>query len=34
MIRELKLVLCDNVEGEMGWEVGERFKREGTCVYL
>ena len=34
MIRELKLVLCDNLEGGMGWEVGGRFKREGTCVYL
>jgi len=20
--------------GEMVWEVGERFRREGTCVYL
>ena len=27
---ELKLVLCDNLEG---WEVGGRFKREGTYVY-
>jgi len=24
-------VLCDNLEG---WEVGRRFKREGTYVYL
>ena len=26
-----KAVLCDNPEG---WEVGGRFKREGTYVYL
>ena len=24
-------VLCDNLEG---WEVGGRFKREGTYIYL
>ena len=31
-----KLVLCDNLEGGMGWEVGGRFKREGTygCLWL
>jgi len=29
-----KSVLCDNLEGCMGREVGERFKREGTYVYL
>ena len=26
-----KAVLCDHLEG---WEVGGRFKREGTYVYL
>ena len=31
--RELNLVLCDNLAGWMGWVVGGRFKREGTCVY-
>ena len=30
--RELKTVLCDNLEGWDG--VGGRFKREGTYVYL
>ena len=29
--RELKLVLCNNLEG---WGVGGRFKRKGTYVYL
>ena len=24
------LVLCDNLMGRMGWEVGGRFQREGT----
>ena len=28
------LVLCDNLDGSGGWEVGGRFKREGTYVYL
>ena len=38
--RELKPMLCDNLEGwdgigvGMGWEVGGRFKRKGTYVYL
>ena len=38
--RELKPVLCDNLEGwdgigvGMGWKVGGRFKRKGTYVYL
>ena len=26
--------LCDKLEGWDGWEMGGRFKREGTCVYL
>ena len=30
----LSLILCDKLEGWDGWEVGGRFKREGTCVYL
>ena len=29
-----QLVLCDNLEGGMWWEVGGRFKREETYVYL
>ena len=29
--RELKPLPCDNLEG---WEVGERFNREGIYVYL
>ena len=28
------LVLCDSLEGGMGWEVGRRFYRVGTYVYL
>ena len=28
-----KPVLCDNLEGWIGWEVGGRFKEEGTYVY-
>ena len=28
------LVLCDNIEGGMGCEVGGRFRREGTYIYL
>ena len=27
-------MLCDNLDGSGGWEVGGRFKREGTYVYL
>ena len=27
-------VLCYNLEGGIRWEVGGRFKREGTYVYL
>ena len=27
-------VLCDNLEGWDRWEMGGRFKREGTYVYL
>ena len=27
-------VLCDNLEGWDGWEVGRRLKREGTYIYL
>ena len=27
-------MLCDNIEGGMGWEVGGKFRREGTYVYL
>ena len=27
--------LCDNLEGwAVGWEVGGRFRREGTYVYM
>ena len=26
--------LCDNLGGGMGWEVGGRFKKERTYVYL
>ena len=26
--------LCDDLEGGMGVGVGERFQREGMCVYL
>jgi len=33
--REISLELCDNLEGwEVGVGSGERFRREGTCVYL
>ena len=32
--RELNLVFCDNLEGWDGWEMGGRFKREGTYVCL
>ena len=27
-------MLCGNLEGWFGWEVGGRFEREGTYVYL
>ena len=30
--REFNPGLCDNLEGGEGWEVGGRFKREGTYV--
>ena len=33
-LRELKLGLCNNLEGENGQEVGGRFKREGISVRL
>ena len=33
-LRKLKQGLCINLEGEMGWEMGSRFKRERVCVYL
>ena len=33
-LRKLKQGLCINLEGWMGKEMGERFKREGTYVYL
>ena len=26
-------VLCGNLEGRTGWEVGGKFKRQGTHVY-
>ena len=32
--RELSPLLCDNLEGWDGWEVGGRINREGTWVYL
>ena len=32
--RELKLGLCNNLEGGMGRELGRKLKREGTHVYL
>ena len=32
--RELKLVLCDNLEVGMGWELAGKFKTEGIYVYL
>ena len=25
-------MLYDNLEGEMGWEVGGSFKKEETCI--
>ena len=33
-LRQLKKELCINLEGWMGREMGERFKREGIYVYL
>ena len=33
-LRKLKQGLCINLEGEMGQEMGGRFKREGIYVYL
>ena len=33
-LRELKQELCINLEGWEGREMGGRFKREGTYVYL
>ena len=27
-------MLCDNLEGGIGWDVQGRFKMEGTYVYL
>lgn len=33
-LRELKPGLCDNIEGEMGWGVGGRFKREENARLL
>ena len=33
-LRKLKQGLCINLEGGMGREMGESFKREGTHVYL
>ena len=32
-LREHKQGLCNNLEGGMGWEMGGRFKREGTYIY-
>ena len=33
-LRKLKQGLCNNLEGRMGREVGERFRREGTYLWL
>ena len=33
-LRKLKQGLCFNLEGWGGWDMGGRFKREGTYVYL
>ena len=33
-LRELKQGLCINLEGWMGKEIGGRFRREGTYIYL
>ena len=33
-LRKLKQGLCINLEGEMEWEMGSRFKREEIYVYL
>ena len=32
--RELSLVLVTPWKGGMGWEMGRRFKRVGTQIYL
>ena len=34
MTQKLQLGLCDNLEGWNGCELGGRFKRERTYVYL
>ena len=31
-LRKLKQGLCINLEGEMEWEMGSRFKRERKCI--
>ena len=33
-LRELKQGLCISLEGGVGWEMGRRFKKEGTYAYL
>ena len=33
-LRELEPGICNNLGGEMGWEVEGRLKREGTNVSL
>ena len=33
-LRKFKQGLCINLEGGMGRNMGERFKREGIYVYL
>ena len=33
-LRELKLRFCNNLAGWEEWEVGRRFKREGTYIHL
>ena len=34
MTQGIKLVLCDNLEGRGGREVGEEFRKEGSHVCL
>ena len=34
LLRELKMGLCNNLEGRERVGGGKRFKREGTYVYL
>ena len=34
LLRKLKQGLCINLEGGVGREMGERFKRDGIYVYL